>query len=86
MAMIKSTFVPRLAAYPWRLTPESMVEAVRGYGMAGLGMAWIFTQALAQRVDISTLGGLVEDFQMFFFSSFLSLIKFKKKQQVSYTD
>ena len=67
MAMIKSTFVPRLAAYPWRLTPEFMVEAVRGYGMAGLGMAWIFTQALAQRVDISTLGGLVEDFQMFFF-------------------
>ena len=79
MAMIKSTFVPRLAAYPWRLTPESMVEAVRGYGMAGLGMVWIFTQALAQRVDISTLGGLVEDFQMFFFFSLLlSLIKFQK--------
>ena len=60
MAMIKSTFVPRLAAYPWRLTPESMVEAVQGYGMAGLGMA------LAQRVDSSRLGGLVEDFQMIF--------------------
>jgi hypothetical protein len=86
MAMIKSPFVPRLAASPWRLPPESMVEAVRGYGMAGLGMAWIFTQALAQRVDISTLGGLVEDFQMFFFFLLLSLIKFQKKQQVSYTD
>lgn len=70
MAMIKSTFVPRLAAYPWRLTPESMVEAVRG-AWHGLGMAWIFTQALAQRVDISRLGGLVEDRQMFFVFVFL---------------
>ena len=33
--VIGPTWAPRLAAYPWRLTPQSMVEAVQGGCLTG---------------------------------------------------